>query len=88
MDTGICFVSAHVKPHGHCARNRRLRAPAKPPVDHRALVTDPQVRQEGATAIGSHFRANLPGDNSVDDMEAAFAAAIMRAADLVIPSQL
>ena len=32
--------------------NRRLRAQAKPPVDRRRLVTDPQLRQEEATAIG------------------------------------
>ena len=88
MGTEICFVSADVKPHGHFARNRRLRAPAKPPVDRRRLVTDPQVRQEGATAIGRHLKANLPGDSSVDNVEAAFASAIMRTADLVIPSQL
>ena len=88
MGTEICFVSADVKPHGHFARNRRLRAPAKPPVDRRRLVTDPQVRQEGATAIGRPLKANLPGDSSVDNVEAAFAAAIMRTVDLVIPSQL
>ena len=35
------IVSAPVKLLGHFARNRRLRAPAKPPVDRRRLVTDP-----------------------------------------------
>ena len=34
------IVSAPVKILGHIARNRRLRAPAKPPVDRRRLVTD------------------------------------------------
>ena len=51
-------------------------APAKPPVDRRRLVTDPQLRQEVATAVGGHLRANPPGDSSVDDVEAAFAAAM------------
>ena len=81
------IVSAPVKLLGHFARNRRLRASAKPPVDRRRLVTDPQLRQEVATAVGRHLRANPPGDNSVDDVEAAFAAAIMRTAELVIPPQ-
>ena len=35
------IVSAPVKLLGHFARYRRLRAPAKPPVDRRRLVTDP-----------------------------------------------
>ena len=81
------IVSAPVKLLGHFARNRRLRASAKPPVDRRRLVTDPQLRQEVVTAVGRHFRANPPGDSSVDDVEAAFAAAIMRTAKLVIPPQ-
>ena len=81
------IVSAPVKLLGHCARNRRLRASAKPPVDRRRLVTDPQLRQEVATAVGRHLRANPPGDSSVDDVEAAFAAAIMRTAELGIPPQ-
>ena len=81
------IVSALVKLLGHFARNRRLRASAKPPVDRRRLVTDPRLRQEVATAVGRHLRANPPGDSSVDDVEAAFAAAIMRTAELVIPPQ-
>ena len=81
-------ASTPVKLLGHCARNCRLRASAKkPPVDRRRLVTDPQFRQEVATAIGRHLRANPPGDSSVDDVEAAFVAAIMRTAELVIPPQ-
>ena len=79
------IVSAPVKLLGHFARNRRLRASAKPPVDRRRLVTDPQLRQEVATVVGRHLRANPPGDSNVDDVEAAFAAAIMRTAELVIP---
>ena len=55
--------------------------------DRRRLVTDPQLRQEVATAVGRHLRANPPGDSSVDDVKAAFAAAIMRTAELVIPPQ-
>ena len=81
------IVSAPIKLLGHFARNRRLRASAKPPVDRRGLVTDPQLRQEVATAVGRHLRANPPGDSSVDDVEAAFAAAIVRTAELIIPPQ-
>ena len=50
-------------------------------------MTDLQLRQEVATAVGRHLRANPPGDSNVDDVEAAFAAAIMRTAELVIPPQ-
>ena len=81
------IVSAPVKLLSHFARNRRLRASAKPPVDRRRLVTAPQLRQEVATAVGRHLKANPRGDSSVDDVEAAFAAAIMRTAELVIPPQ-
>ena len=82
------IVSAPVKLLGHFARNRRLRASAKKsPVDRRRPVTDPQLRQEVATAVGRHLRANPPGDSSVDDVEAAFAAVIMRTAEMVIPPQ-
>ena len=81
------IVSAPVKLLGHFARNRRLRVSAEPPVDRRRLVTDPQLRQEVATAVGRHLRANPPGNSNVDNVEAAFAAAIMRTAELVIPSQ-
>ena len=48
-------------------------------------MTDSQLRQEVAKAVGRHLRANPPGDSSVDDVEAAFAAAIMQTAELVIP---
>ena len=81
------IVSAAVKLHGHFARNRRLRAPTKLPVDRRRLVTDPELRQEVVTAVGRHLRANPPEDSSVDDVEAAIAAAIMRTAEFVIPPQ-
>ena len=81
------IVSTPVKLLGHFSRNRRLRTSTKPPVDRRRLVTDPQLRQEVATAVGRHLRANPPGDSSVDDVEAAFAAVIMRTAELVIPPQ-
>ena len=56
-------------------------------MDRRRLVTDPHLRQEVATAVGRHLRANPPGDSNVDDVEAAFAAAIMRTAELVIVPQ-
>ena len=81
------IVSAPVKLLGNFARNRRLRASAKPPVGRRRLATDPELRQEVATAVGRHLRANPPEDSSVDDVEAAFAAAIMRTVELVIPPQ-
>ena len=81
------IVSAPVKLLGHFARNCRLRVSAKPPVGRRRLVTDPQLRQEVATAAGRHLRANPPGDSNVDEVEAAFAAAIMGTAELVIPLQ-
>ena len=81
-------MSAPVKLLVHFARNRRLRVIAEAPVDRSRLVTDPQLRQEVATAVGRHLRANPPGDSNVDDVEAAFAAAIMRTAELMIPAQV
>ena len=38
------IVSTPIKLLGHFARNRQLRAPAKPPTDGRRLVTDHQLR--------------------------------------------
>ena len=76
------IVSAPFELLGHFARNRRLRASANPPADRRRLVTDPQLRQEVATAVGRHLSANLPKDSNVDDVEAASALAIMRTADI------
>ena len=81
------IVCAPVKLLRHFFPNRRLRAPAKPPVDLRRVLTDPRLRQGVVTAVGRHLRANLPGDSRVDDVEVAFAAAIMRSAELVIPPQ-
>ena len=81
------IVSAPFKLLGHFARNRRLRVSAKPPVDRRRLVTDPQLLQVVVSAVGRHLRANPPGESNVDDVEIAFAAAIMRTARLVIPPQ-
>ena len=63
------IVSAPGKLLGHFPRNRRLRVSAKPPVDRRRLVTDPQLRHEVATAVGRHLRAKPPGDNNVDDVK-------------------
>ena len=54
------IVSALVELLGDFAKNRRLRAPAGPPVDRRRLVTDPQLRQEVVTAVGRHPRVNPP----------------------------
>ena len=56
-------------------------------MDRRCPVTDPQLRQEVTTAVGRHLRANPPEDSNVDGVQAAFAAAIMRTAELVIPPQ-
>ena len=61
---------------GHFARERRLRASVKPPVDRRRQVTDPQLRQEVATAVKRNLRANPPGYSSVDDVEAVLVAVI------------
>ena len=80
-------MSASVKLLGHFARNRRQRVSAKPPAERKRLVTDPQLRQEVATAVGIHLRANPSGDSNMDDVEAAFAAAIMRTAEMMTPSQ-
>ena len=85
--SGHNIVSAPVKLLGHFSRNHRLRTPAKPPVDRRRLVADPQLRQEVATTVGRHLRENPPGDSNVDDVDAVFAAPIMRTAELMIPSQ-
>ena len=56
-------------------------------MDLRRLVTDPQLRQEVSTAIGRHLTTNPPAGRNVDDVEAAFASAVMRTAEFVIPSQ-
>ena len=50
-------------------------------------MTGPQLRQKVATAVGRHLRANPPEDSNVDNVEAAFAAAIMRTAEFVIRPQ-
>ena len=50
-------------------------------------MTDLELRQEVPTAVGRHLRANLPGESNVDDVEATFATAIMRTAEIVIPPQ-
>ena len=51
------------------------------------MVTDHQLRQELATAVERNLRANPPGDSSMDDVKAAFAAVIMRITKFVIPPQ-
>ena len=81
------IVSIPVKLLGHFSRNRRLRVSAKPPVDRRRLVTDPQFRQEVATAVRKHLRANPPGDSIMGNVEAAVATVIMQTAELVISPQ-
>ena len=80
-------MSEPVKLLDHFSQNRRLRASAKPSKGRRRLVTDPQLRQDVAAAVGRHFGANPPGDSNVDGIEAAFTSAIMRTAELAIPPQ-
>ena len=46
-----------------------------------------KLQQYVTTAVGRHLRANPPRDSSVDDTEVAFARAIMRIAELVMPPQ-
>ena len=50
-------------------------------------MTDPQLQNKVATSVGRHRKAKPPGDSSVDDVEVAFAAAIIRTAELMIPPQ-
>ena len=86
----MCYLQTihkHVKFMGNFALNRRLRTSAKPSINRRRLMSGLQLRQKVATSVGSHLRANPLGDSSVDDMNAAFAAAILRTTELVIPPQ-
>ena len=50
-------------------------------------MTDPELRQEVATVVRRHLRANPSGDSNVNDVEVALTAVIMRTAELVIPPQ-
>ena len=77
------IVSAPAKLIGHFARSHLLRASAKLPVNRRSLMTDSQLRQEVATAVKSHLRANPPRDSNVADVEASFDAAIMGTVEMV-----
>ena len=58
-----------------------------PPVDRRRLVTDFHLRQEVVTVVGRHLRTNPPGGSNMNDVAAAFAAAVRQTAELVIPPQ-
>ena len=80
-------VSAPVNLIGHFSQAPPLRTSPKPPVDRRRLVTDPQLRQEVATAVERNLRTNPPGGSIMNDVAAAFAAAIGRTAEWVIPPQ-
>ena len=54
------IVTAHVRLLGRFARNRPVReAKGPPPIDRRRVITDPQLRQQVATAIGDHLRRFL-----------------------------
>ena len=80
------IVTAHVKLLGRFARNRPVReAKGPPPIDRRRLITDPQLRQQVATAIGDHLRAFPPSGSSVDDVETAFTTAILQTAERIAP---
>ena len=80
-------MSTLVKFIGHFARNRQLRTAVKSPVDL-SLKTDLQLWQEVVAEVGNHLiRSTPPGDSSLDDPEAAFAAAIMYNAELAMPLQ-
>ena len=50
-------------------------------------MTDPQLRQEVATAVGRHLRANPPGDSNVDDVEARKLSAYCKAKRLLSEEQ-
>ena len=81
------IVTAHVKLLGRLARNRPVReAKGPPPIDRRRLITDPQLRQQVATAIGDHLRAFPPSGSSVDDVETAFTTAILQTAERISPA--
>ena len=77
-------MSAAIKLSGHFARNPGLRAVSKGSVDLRRLKIDSHLRQEVATAVRWHLRATPPGDNSMDDVDIVFAAAIIRTSGLVV----
>ena len=80
------IVTAHVKLLGRFARNRPVReAKGLPSIDRRRLMTDPNLRQQVATAIGDHLRAFPPSGSSVDDVETAFTTAILQTAKRVVP---
>ena len=59
------IMSAPTKFIGHFALNRRLRTSAEPPVDRRRMLTDPQLRQDVAIAVGGHLRESPRGGISV-----------------------
>ena len=48
-------------------------------------MTDSQLRQSVTTKVERNFITNPLGDSGMDDVEAAFVAANMRTADLVVP---
>ena len=64
-----------------------MRGANRPPIDQRRLTNDPHLRQEAATVIGDHLKAVPPSGSGVDDVETAFATAILQTAKLVSPPQ-
>ena len=48
-------VVAHVKLLGRFARNRPVRTDIKPSLNQRKLTTDPQLREEVATAVAARL---------------------------------
>ena len=76
------IVTAHVKLLGRFARNRPARESKRPPpIDRRRLTSDAHL----ATVIEDHLRAFPSSGSSVDDVEAAFTAAILQTAERVAP---
>ena len=58
-----------------------------PPIDRRRLTTDLYLQEEVARAIGDRLQATHPNGSSVDKMEAAFTAAVVQTAELIMLPQ-
>ena len=78
---------AHLRLLRRFARNRPVIRDKKPSPNRRKLTTDPQLREEVATAIGSRLRGLPSRDFSVNARETAFATATLKAAEASVPQQ-
>ena len=75
----------YMKLLGRFARNRLVkRVKRRSPIDRRRLTNDPHLRQEVATVIRDHLRAEPPSGSSVDT-KIAFATAMLQTVELVAP---